>query len=337
VYYEGGTGRYEYNIRDHLGNTRLTFTDKDGDGTIEVSSDPEVNEILQENHYYPFGMAMDGQWMANAGREDKYQYNGKELHDDFGLGWYAYGARFYDPVIGRFTGVDPIADRFPWVSTYNYAENEPVGSIDLHGLQRVKVSELAEKFAGNDDKGLITTATPKERDNHPVRAGIKDASFVLLSMMGINAIDNSIATLRDPSASTSEKIAAGFDLFTTTKGGKGKASQLKANKKAGKAFEEKVREQLKADGHTDIVEQVTIKAKDGTKTRVDFLSTKEGQIQATEAKASSTAPLTKNQSKAHPQINNTGGVIVGKGKGKFSGGTNIPPTSVNVVRPKKDN
>ena len=32
--------------------------------------------------------------------------------------------------------MDPISDRFPWVSTYNYAENEPVGSIDLHGLQK---------------------------------------------------------------------------------------------------------------------------------------------------------------------------------------------------------
>lgn len=49
---------------------------------------------------------------------------------------YEYGARWYDPAIGRFIGVDPIADQFAWVSVYNYAENEPVRHIDLHGLQK---------------------------------------------------------------------------------------------------------------------------------------------------------------------------------------------------------
>ena len=49
---------------------------------------------------------------------------------------YEYGFRWYDAAIGRFTGVDPIADDFPWVSTYDYAENEPVANIDLHGLQQ---------------------------------------------------------------------------------------------------------------------------------------------------------------------------------------------------------
>jgi RHS repeat-associated protein len=70
--------------------------------------------------------------------DNPYQYNGKELHADFGLGWYAYGARYYDPVLGRFTGVDPISDQFPHVTTYNYAENEPVAHIDLWGLQKYK-------------------------------------------------------------------------------------------------------------------------------------------------------------------------------------------------------
>ena len=64
----------------------------------------------------------------------RYRYNGKELNEDIGL--YAYGFRYYDPAIGRFTGVDPIADQFPHVSTYNYAENSPIANIDLHGLQR---------------------------------------------------------------------------------------------------------------------------------------------------------------------------------------------------------
>lgn len=45
--------------------------------------------------------------------------------------------------------------------------------------------------------------------------------------------------------------------------------------------------------------------------------------------------MTKNQKKAFPQIEITGGEIVGNGKGTFTGGTKIPPTSVELVRPKK--
>ncbi len=133
MYYEDGTGRYEYNIRDHLGNTRLTFTDKDGDGTIEISDDAEVSEVLQENHYYPFGMALGGQWMANAGREDKYQYNGKEFNEDFGLNWYDYGARWYMPDIGRWNAVDPLAEEYYAWSPFHYGYNNPINVIDPDG------------------------------------------------------------------------------------------------------------------------------------------------------------------------------------------------------------
>jgi len=66
-----------------------------------------------------------------------YLYNGKELQDELGMERYDYGARFYDPQIGRFTCLDPLADKFVWVNPYNYAENDPVGSIDLWGLQKL--------------------------------------------------------------------------------------------------------------------------------------------------------------------------------------------------------
>ncbi len=71
VYFENGTSRYEYAIKDHLGNTRLCFTDKDGDGRVDVTDDPATNEVLEETHYYPFGMAMEGAWMENGGRENR--------------------------------------------------------------------------------------------------------------------------------------------------------------------------------------------------------------------------------------------------------------------------
>lgn len=87
-------------------------------------------------------------------KEEKYQYNGKELQDEvfltlegkeIGLGYLDFGFRYYDPSIGRFTGVDPISDQFAWVSTYNYAENSPIVNIDLWGLQGVKFTEKDKK------------------------------------------------------------------------------------------------------------------------------------------------------------------------------------------------
>ena len=44
----------------------------------------------------------------------------------------------YDPAVGRFTGVDPIADKFAHITGYNYAENRVPNGIDLHGLQFVQ-------------------------------------------------------------------------------------------------------------------------------------------------------------------------------------------------------
>ncbi|MEM9921673.1 MAG: DUF6443 domain-containing protein, partial [Bacteroidota bacterium] len=70
---DNGSYRYEYCLKDHLGNSRLTFSDLDGSGTVDTS------EILQESHYYPFGMQMEGSW--SSVRPNKYGYNGKELNE----------------------------------------------------------------------------------------------------------------------------------------------------------------------------------------------------------------------------------------------------------------
>ncbi len=69
-------------------------------------------------------------------KDNNYLYNYKELNADHDLKWYDFGARFYDAVIGRFSGVDPLAEKFAHVTTYNYAENEPIANIDLWGLQK---------------------------------------------------------------------------------------------------------------------------------------------------------------------------------------------------------
>jgi|GEM_PF-859772 len=83
------TWEYEYAVKDHLGNSRVYFK---YNGSMS---------FLQENHYYPFGMEQGG-WTAPSSPENKYKYNGKELNDEFSLGLYDYGARWYDGSIGRW-------------------------------------------------------------------------------------------------------------------------------------------------------------------------------------------------------------------------------------------
>lgn len=79
-----------------------------------------------------------------------------------------------------------------------------------------------------------------------------------------------------------------------------------------------------------------LSAADGTRTRPDFVTVDaEGTIGITEAKSSATAPLTKNQKSAFPQIELGGGTIIGNNGNSIDlpAGTQIPPTQVNVVRP----
>ncbi len=133
---------YEYTMTDHLGNARVMFSDIDGNGCITFEDNPETpeeeaEEVLQENHYYPFGLNMEGPWVPQIGVGNRYQYNGKEIIGNFGLEWSDYGARWYDTGIGRWNGVDPLASKFPGISPFVYAMNSPVIFIDPDGRAAV--------------------------------------------------------------------------------------------------------------------------------------------------------------------------------------------------------
>ena len=57
----------------------------------------------------------------------------KELDEEGGLDWYYFGARYFDPVIGRFLSVDPMVDKYPFHTPYNYALNSPLNVVDPDG------------------------------------------------------------------------------------------------------------------------------------------------------------------------------------------------------------
>ena len=119
-----GTQQYgltrEFHLKDHLGNVRIVFN---------------TSGILSENHYYPFGLPIHNlsTSTAPAGKENRYLYNGKELQDDLGLNWMDYGARFYDPQIGRFHSIDNSSENYYSYTPYNYVGNNPIKRVDPDG------------------------------------------------------------------------------------------------------------------------------------------------------------------------------------------------------------
>ncbi|MFC4634653.1 RHS repeat-associated core domain-containing protein [Dokdonia ponticola] len=107
--------------------------------------------------YYPFGLQQKGyNDVITSNKNDvaeRVKYNGKENNPELGLGWYDFGARNYQASLGRWMIIDPLAEKYMNLSSYNFAMNNPMFFIDPDGKE-VDVSTLVQSNK-NEDKWIL--------------------------------------------------------------------------------------------------------------------------------------------------------------------------------------
>lgn len=222
----------------------------------------------------------------------------------------------------------------------------PNGSVDVYGFYTggkpewenvavIRGEKVGEKYVADIGNGIGLTWTPTENGDDVLGIPALEGAPQLPSVWVYPPTARSDTVLANPAHPPEFQDAiiwfpdSGIEPIYIVL-----STQLEKNKEKGKAFEDQKERELRANT-PEVGREVTAKTKSGVRTRFDMLGRDaDGNISCIECKSSETAPLTRNQKLAYPEIEESGAVVVGKGKPGFPSGTVIPPTRVEIVRPK---
>ena len=162
----------------------------------------EKGVVQKAYDYYPFGMQLR---TYQPGDPATFTFTGKQLDQDGGLDWYYFGARFYDPEVGRFLGVDPLAEKYPALNPYQYTKNNPLKYVDRDGMQ-TKGDEEDEDWRNEEWR---------KKNNVQIEGALKAAMDVAKIANEIGGeITKNTAAFADATSDASTAVAIGGVITT---------------------------------------------------------------------------------------------------------------------------
>jgi len=195
--------------------------------------------ILEETHYYPFGMTMAGisSKALNGITENKKKYNGIEFNGDLDLNVYDAFYRNLDPQTGRFWQIDPKIESFEALSPYAAMINNPIRYNDPLGDSTNPIFTVAAwlGYASNQasnvrsdyiketskiDKNSPTAKSERVRAKENARSNTPEPFKTIVE--NSRPIEGERAKLNDPKINNPTKTNAAVNEVAATSGVLGK-------------------------------------------------------------------------------------------------------------------
>lgn len=209
----------------------ITYYHNDALGSPVAATD-EAGNVKWREEYQPYGSRLLKQ---DGGTNDTW-FTGKQEDKSNGLSY--FGARWYDPVVGRFTGIDPVGFQEGNTHSFNryaYANNNPYKYVDPDGRHPVIFAVIGWFVAETINLGF------EAHDNSSNQCGdcVRSSGFGIPGPPAAKAgkgLSKGLGDLTSAEAKSIQKAVddIGSDLYVVGSAASGKRRNINSNLPIGK-------------------------------------------------------------------------------------------------------